>query len=50
MASAATRTVGKAVAERVTGSGAGPFRSFAAAVVVGVGAAVLTYRLLRSGG
>jgi hypothetical protein len=49
MASAATRTIGKAAADRLSGSGAGPFRAFAAAAVVGVSAAVLTYRLLRSG-
>lgn len=48
MASAATRMVGKAVNDRVRG-GAGAFRAFGAAVVVGVAAAVLTYRLLRSG-
>jgi hypothetical protein len=49
MASAVKNTVGKAAAERLSGSSAGPFRAFAAAAVVGVGAAVLTYRLLRSG-
>jgi hypothetical protein len=49
MASAATRTVGKAAAKRLSGSGAGPLQAFAAAAVVGVATAVLTYRLLRSG-
>ena len=50
MASAAKRTVGKAVAKRVSGSGAGPVQSFLAAAVVGAAAAALAYRLLRSGG
>ena len=49
MASAATRTVGKAAAKRLSGSGSGPFQAFVASAVVGVGTAVLTYRLLRSG-
>lgn len=49
MASAATRTLGKAAAKRLSGSGAGPLQAFAAAAIVGVGAAVLTYRVLRSG-
>jgi hypothetical protein len=49
MASAATKTVGKAAAKRVTGSGPGPLGAMAAAAIVGVGAAVLTYRALRSG-
>lgn len=49
MASVAKQTVGKAVAKRVTGSKPGPLSAFAAAVVVGVGAAVVTYRALRSG-
>jgi hypothetical protein len=49
MASTATRTVGKAVAQRVSGSRPGALTALAAAVVVGVGAGVAAYRLLRSG-
>lgn len=49
MASAATRNIGKAAAQRISGSKPGVFRALAAAAVVGVSAAVLTYRLLRSG-
>jgi hypothetical protein len=49
MGSAATRSVGKAVAERVSGAGPGRLRALSAAVVAGVTVAVLTYRLLRSG-
>ena len=49
MASAATRTVGKAVVKRATGSGPGGFRSLAAAAIVGFATAALTYRMLRSG-
>jgi hypothetical protein len=50
MASAAKNTLGKAVVKRVTGSKPGPLLAFGAAVVAGVGAAVLTYKALRSGG
>jgi hypothetical protein len=50
MASVAKETLGKAVVERVKGSKPGALRAFAAAVVVGLGTAVLTYRALRSGG
>jgi len=49
MASAATRTVGKAAVKRLSGSGAGPLQAFVASAIVGVGVAVLTYRMLRSG-
>jgi hypothetical protein len=49
MASAAVRTVGKAVVNRVTGIGPSVVQSLAAATIVGAGAGVLTYRLLRSG-
>ena len=45
----AKSTVGKAVAERITGSQPGGFRSLAAATIVGLATAVATYRLLRSG-
>lgn len=50
MASVAKNTVGKAVVERVKGSQPGALRAFAAAAVVGIATAVLTYRGLRSGG
>ena len=49
MTSAAVRTVGKAAVKRVTGIAPNVFQSLAASAVVGVGAAALTYRLLRSG-
>jgi hypothetical protein len=49
MISGALRTVGKAAAQRVSGSNPGVLRALVAATIVGVGAAVLTYRLLRSG-
>jgi hypothetical protein len=49
MASVATRTVGKAAIERIAGTNPGAFRSFTAAALVGIAAATLTYRLLRSG-
>jgi hypothetical protein len=49
MASAATRTVGKATVKRIAGSSPGVFRSFTAAAIVGFAAAALTYKLLRSG-
>ena len=38
-----------AVAERLEEDEAGRLRALGAAIVVGVGAAVLTYRLLRGG-
>jgi hypothetical protein len=50
MASAAKRTVGKAVVKRVSGSDPGALTSLLTAAMVGVAAAVLAYRLLRSGG
>jgi hypothetical protein len=48
MSTSAIRTVGKAAAERAMGFGPGRVRAFAAAMVTGTAAAVLTYRLLRS--
>jgi hypothetical protein len=39
--------VGEAVADRLEGDGASRLRALAAAIVIGVGAAVLAYRLLR---
>jgi hypothetical protein len=49
MGSTAARTVGKAVVKRITGIGPNVVQSIAAATIVGAGAGVLTYRLLRSG-
>ncbi len=49
VSSAATRTVGKAALKRLSGSRASPLHALMAAAVVGVSAAVVTYRLLRSG-
>ena len=49
MASAATKTVGKTLVKRVSGSRPGGFRSVMSAAIVGFAAAALTYRLLRSG-
>ena len=43
------RTLIKAVGDRLSGSTPGLLRALVAAVTVGVTAAVLTYRLLRSG-
>jgi hypothetical protein len=49
MSGAALRTLGKAAAERVSGTGPGALRAFVAAAVTGTATAVLTYRVLRSG-
>ena len=49
MKKAALRTVSKAASGRLRGDRPGPLRAFAAATVAGVAAAVVTYRLLRSG-
>jgi uncharacterized protein YaaW (UPF0174 family) len=49
MSSAATRTVGKAAVQRLSGSKPGPVGAFIAAAVVGIAAAAATYRVLRSG-
>ena len=46
--SAPVRTVGKAVGERLGGGKPGRMRALGAAIVVGAGAAVATYRALRS--
>ena len=45
---AAIKTVGKAVVERITGSGPGPLRAAVVAAMAGAVAAVLTYKALRS--
>jgi hypothetical protein len=49
MSAPGVSTVKKAVAQRASGDRPGPLRAFGAAVVVGVAAGVLTYRMLRSG-
>jgi hypothetical protein len=43
------RALIKAIGERLSGSTPGVFRALAAAITVGLTAAVLTYRFLRSG-
>ncbi len=43
------RALIKAIGERLSGSRPGTLRALVAAITVGVTAAVLTYRLLRSG-
>jgi hypothetical protein len=43
------RALIKAIGERLSGSKPGVLRALVAAITVGVTAAVLTYRLLRSG-
>jgi len=50
MSATAMRAVGKAAAERALGLGPGRGRALVAAMVTGTATAVLTYRLLRSGG
>ena len=50
MKAAALRTVGTAAAERAFGEGPGRMRALGAAIIAGTTTAVLTYRLLRSGG
>ncbi|HEY6584126.1 MAG TPA: hypothetical protein VIZ29_04695 [Gaiellaceae bacterium] len=42
-------TIGKALGQRVAGEQVSRARSLAAAAFVGAGAAVVTYRVLRSG-
>ena len=49
MASGPVKAVAKAAADRLSGDRPGPLRAAVAAAVVGTAAAVLTYRLLRSG-
>ena len=43
------RSIWKAIRERLSGGQPGALRAFFVAVVVGIAAAVITYRLLRSG-
>jgi hypothetical protein len=43
------RTVLKAIGERLSGSSPGALRALLAATIVGIAAAVATYKLLRSG-
>ena len=47
---AALQPLLKAIRDRLTGSKPGVLRALLAAIIVGAGAGVLTYRLLRSGG
>jgi hypothetical protein len=49
MKGAAFRSLWKAISERLSGGRPGALRAFIVAVMVGIAAAVLTYRLLRSG-
>lgn len=42
--------VGEAVAQRAAGDEASRLRALGAAIIIGFGAAVVAYRLLRSGG
>jgi hypothetical protein len=49
MKGTALRSVWKAISERLGGGRPGALRAFIVAVVVGLAAAVITYRLLRSG-
>ena len=50
MASSAVESAAETVGQRLAGEQPGRFRSFLLATGVGVGAAVLAYKLLRSGG
>jgi hypothetical protein len=43
------RQVAKAIRDRLTGSKPGVLRALVSAIIVGLAAAVLTYRALRSG-
>ena len=49
MISAALRRITQGVAERAAGSKPGLFRALLSAIIVGLAAGVLTFRLLRSG-
>ena len=42
--------VGEAVVQRLQGDEPSRLRSLGAAIIIGVGAGILAYRLLRSGG
>jgi hypothetical protein len=44
----AIRSIGKSAAKRASGSDVGLFQAQLASAVVGIGAAVVTYRVLRS--
>jgi hypothetical protein len=50
MASSAAQSAAETVGKRLAGERPGRFRSVLVAAGVGVGAAVLAYKLLRSGG
>ena len=49
MKGAALRSIWKAIRDRLSGNRPGALRAFIVAVVVGLAAAIITYRLLRSG-
>jgi hypothetical protein len=49
MKGAALRSIWKAIRDRLSGNRPGALRAFIVAVVVGFAAAIITYRLLRSG-
>ena len=49
MSSTAKRTARNTILKRLSGSRPGPLAAFVTAVIVGIAAAVATYRLLRSG-
>ena len=50
MATSAAETAAETVGERLAGEQPGRLRALATSTVVGVAAAVVTYKLLRSGG
>jgi hypothetical protein len=50
MASSAVESAAETVGKRLAGERPGRFRALVIATGVGVGTAVLTYKLLRSGG
>jgi hypothetical protein len=50
MASSAVESAAETVGKRLAGERPGRFRSLLIATGVGVGTAVMTYKLLRSGG
>lgn len=49
MKSSIVGTIGKALGQRISGSKPGVLRALLVASIVGIGAAILTYRLLRAG-
>jgi len=49
MKSSIMKTIGRALGQRISGSQPGALQALLVASIVGIGAAVLTYRLLRAG-